>query len=123
MPSRAGLLAALFATVALSGCGHPATAPVKGRVTCDGTPVAEVTVTFNPLPRSEGDREPGKPATGFTDADGVFILSTFKNYDGALIGKHKVTLTPSNPTSCGRHREVELEVKPGDNDFTIELNP
>ncbi len=37
--------------------------------------------------------EGGRPATGITDAQGKFSLETMKPGDGALVGKHKVTVT------------------------------
>src|SRR5688572_20954811 len=92
MRSVRALAAVTIGLVFLPGCGGPAMAPVKGRVTCNGKPVAEAAITFSPIPESAADREPGKPGTGFTDADGTFSLSTFKNYDGALVAKHKVTV-------------------------------
>jgi hypothetical protein len=99
-------------------------APVKGRVTCNGKPVGEAAVTFSPAPRFDGDKEPGKPATGFTEADGTYVLSTCKKLDGALIGKHRVTvvLDETNRARCAREKSTVLEVKPGPNQLDIELN-
>src|SRR5262249_58215412 len=93
MRSRACLLALLLVPLLVPGCRGPSMAPVKGRVTCGGKPVAEATITFSPAARFEGDREPGKPATGFTDQEGNYVLSTFRPYDGALVGKHRVTIS------------------------------
>jgi hypothetical protein len=69
--------------------------------------------------------ETGKPATGQTDADGYFVLSTFKNYDGAIVGKHTVhvEIDATNPTKCKLTKDVTLEVKSGQNDFTIDMDP
>jgi hypothetical protein len=99
-------------------------APVKGRVMFDGKPVTKAAVTFSPT-GSPGQLETGKPGTGFTDAEGSFELSTFKNYDGALIGAHSVhvTLDDTNPAKCQRVKALSLEVKPGENTFTIEMDP
>jgi hypothetical protein len=100
-------------------------APVKGRVTCNGKPVAEAAITFNPVPQSEKDKEPGKPATGYTEADGTYVLSTFRKHDGAIVGKHRVTvvLDATNPARCKLETESVREVKPGGNEVDIELNP
>ena len=38
---------------------------------------------FHRSPKSEKDMEPGKPGTGFTDEEGMFVLSTYKELDGA----------------------------------------
>jgi hypothetical protein len=108
-----------------AGCSQTGMAPVKGRVMFNGKPVKEAQVTFAPAPRSAGDKEPGKPATGFTTADGVFVLSTYKAYDGALIGMHHVTvsLDDTNPARCKRLQQFERDVKEGDNQVEIQLQP
>jgi hypothetical protein len=120
---RASVVACLFVA---AGCSSSTMAPVKGRVMFKGLPVAEANVTFSPAPRFEGDKEPGKPATGFSGADGRFALSTYKPYDGALIGKHRVVvfLDDTNPTKCKHNKRFEVEVKPGTNDLPdIEMDP
>jgi hypothetical protein len=124
MPSRTGLLVFLIAVVLLPGCGGRPMARVKGRVTCNGKPVASAALTFSPVPQSEGDLEAGKPATGFSDADGKYVLSTYKAHDGALVGKHRVTvaLDDANPARCKRLTHLVREVGPGDNDLNVELN-
>jgi hypothetical protein len=124
MRSCAALLALGTGLLLLAGCGGPALAPVKGRVTCNNKPVAEAAITFSPIPKSEGEREAGKPATGFTDADGYYVLSTYRNEDGALIGPHRVMvmLDDTNPARCKRSTLRNLEVTPGSNQLDIELN-
>jgi hypothetical protein len=124
MATRTGLPVFLMAIMLLPGCGRPSLARVKGRVTCNGKPVANAHLTFSPVPRSEGDLEAGKPATGFTDAEGSFVLSTYKPRDGALIGQHRVavTLDDINPARCKRLTHLVRQVGPGDNDLTVELN-
>jgi len=69
--------------------------------------------------------ETGKPAAGFTDPDGNFVLSTFKKYDGALVGPHavQVSLDDTKPARCKKSKALTVEVKPGSNDFTIEMDP
>jgi hypothetical protein len=113
-----------FGLVFLGGCGGPGMATVKGRVLFDGKPVKEAQVTFAPT-GAEGQKETGKPATGFTDENGNFELSTFKNFDGAIVGPHAVhvVLDDTNPARCRRIKDLPLEVKPGRNDFTIEMDP
>jgi len=78
----------LFAAVALGGCakkGGMETAPVSGKVTYRGKPLATGTVMFVP---SEGPA-----ATGEINSEGVYKLTTYTSGDGAVIGKHKVTIT------------------------------
>jgi hypothetical protein len=117
--------AVVITLVATPGCARETMAPVKGRVMFNGKPVKEAQVTFAPAPRTAGDKEPGKAATGFTNNDGVFVLSTYKAYDGALIGMHHVTISldDTNPARCKRLQQFEREVKPGDNQLEIELQP
>jgi hypothetical protein len=99
-------------------------APVKGRVTFNGKPVKEAAITFAPVPKTDKDKEPGKPATGFTDEDGYYELSTFEPLDGAIVGNHKVTvmLDDTNPARCDRLKELNTEVKPGGNQFDVEMD-
>src|SRR5262245_51060876 len=121
---RSRLALALFPIIIMFffGCANQSMAPVKGRVMFNGQPVKEAAVTFSPT-GAPGQLETGKPGTGFTNTDGNFELSTFKNYDGALIGSHSVlvTLDDTNPAKCKRSKGLTLEVKPGDNTFTIEM--
>jgi hypothetical protein len=123
MRATTTLFLPLSGLLLLSGCGEPTMAPVKGRVTCQGKPVSEAAITFSPVPRTEGDKEPGKSATGYSDADGVYVLSTYKQLDGAHVGKHRVTITleDTNRAPCKRSTQVVLDVKPGDNALDIEL--
>jgi hypothetical protein len=107
-----------------AGCGGANIVPVTGRVMFDGKPVAAAQVTFSPAAASEKDSEPGKPGTGFTDEEGRFALSTYKELDGAQIGEHDVTvqLDDLNPAKCKRVTLLKMEVKPGPNEFDITLD-
>ncbi len=80
-----GVTLAVFGS-ALPGCGSkfPETFPVTGTVTLDGKPVSGAAVVFTP--------DEGRQATGTTDDAGRFELSTFELGDGALPGKHRVTV-------------------------------
>lgn len=91
------LIYALFCgLLSLPGCGgggaegdadRPARTPASGKVTYKGSPVEGATVVLSPS--SEG----GKPASGLTDASGMFKLRTFETDDGAIAGEYKVTVT------------------------------
>ena len=73
----------------LAGCGQSGgekTYRVTGIVTFQGKPVEEAAVSFIP--------EKGRPASGKTDAEGKFELSTFGSKDGAIAGSHKVVIAP-----------------------------
>ena len=124
MTRRTWLTAVALAAVLLPGCGGPKMAPVKGRVIFNGQPVKEAAVTFSPA-AAGNQLDTGKPATGFTDADGNFALSTFSEYDGAIVGTHTVNVVvdDTNPAKCKRSKGLTLEVKSGPNEFTIEMDP
>lgn len=60
-------------------------APASGTVTFDGKPVegAEVVFRSEAVPRN---------ASGKTDAQGKFVLTTYEGNDGAILGEYKVTV-------------------------------
>jgi hypothetical protein len=78
----------------LAGCGGPyKAAPVSGRVTVNGKPLANAAVLFQPV-ATAGNNEPGPGSAGTTDADGRYTLSLVgKGSKGAVVGKHKVQIT------------------------------
>ncbi len=81
------LLTTLLALGA-SGCGgRDGPVAVTGVVLLDGQPVSGATVAFLPA------GETGRPATGFTDAQGAFRLTTSGKGDGALPGDYRVVVT------------------------------
>jgi hypothetical protein len=124
MPPRCFLILALFGVVFAGGCGSRM-AKVKGRVTCNGQPFPNASVTFSPIPTSEADRDPGRAAGGGTDGDGRYVLTTQRQGDGIIVGKHRVTIGveyPEKPYPCKGHGEIVVEVKPGSNVIDIELS-
>jgi hypothetical protein len=83
----------LLWAVALAGCGGGgATSPVTGVVTLDGKPLAGASIQFVP----QGS---GRDATGETDKDGAFVMSTFKPRDGVVPGTYKVVISPPTGTA------------------------
>ncbi len=102
-----GLVIAAFFCAGLTGCGgsgNPPTAKVSGVVTYKSAPVGEAIVTFMPTT--------GRPATGQTDASGKYTLSTFGTNDGAVIGDHKVSITPYQPDVAMPETPEEAEAAP-----------
>ena len=96
----------------LPGCGPPNIAPVRGRVTCNGKPVPDAALIFSPIPKNPNDRESGKAAAAATDDDGYFKLSTFKEGDGGLIGRHRVSITiDENSKLPCKSKVIEIEIK------------
>jgi hypothetical protein len=133
-----GALLLALAISLLAGCGPsgPEMAPVTGLIKYNGQPLADAAVVFTP--------EDGRPATGITDAEGRFELSTLGDNDGALLGKHSVTITanasyiptmwpdppasppkgPKIPAKYGMPGQSELQAevtRDGPNEFTFEL--
>jgi hypothetical protein len=80
--------------VAGSGCGGYGTVRVEGIVTLDGAPVGAATVTFIPVDEKGGHHA----ASGVTNQDGRFRLTTFNTNDGALPGHYRVTVTQVEST-------------------------
>jgi hypothetical protein len=115
--------------VFILGCGSrgPKTARVSGTVTMSGKPLPKVGVTFLPTKK-------GPVANGTTNENGEFTLTTTRRGDGAVIGKHKVTVgiaeegqkNPGIPESYGSPHTTKLtaEVASGKkNEFTFDVEP
>lgn len=133
----------LFGLLAVTsvGCGGSSgefkVAPVKGKVIFNGQPVTSGSIHFRPV-AVQGAKEgmQGKPASGQIQSDGTFVLTTFRQGDGAIVGKHEVSYIPAtggaetyeqqpekSPYLGLVPKEKEVEVKPGTNEITIELVP
>ncbi len=127
--SRLTAQAALILTMTV-GCGpqaapRPTTVAVKGRVTYKGKPLAKGTVRFRPV-------DAGRTATGALQPDGSFVLSTYKEGDGATIGVHQVSIRDTGaktsteviPRKYGQPltSKLEAEVTPEKTDFTFNLD-
>lgn len=95
---------------AITGCGggngFPDPTPVSGSVLLNGKPVEGATVTF--LAKGEGS---GRSASGSTDGQGKFQLTTFSTNDGAIPGEYSITITKSQP--MGDLGEMDAE-NPGE---------
>lgn len=121
--------AVICGLLSLSGCGGrdanlPETAPVSGTVFYQNKPVETGTILF--LPES-GERPGGSPL----GQGGEFTLSTYGEGDGAVLGKHKVTIEAYDnslnnlvPDKYGNPRTtpLTLEVKAEPNEFEIILS-
>lgn len=91
------------------GCGRPLPplAPVSGTVTRAGRPVTQGMVAFQP--------EKGRMGVGRIDQDGRFTITTFTAGDGAIIGRHAVTIDaytqgsgPRSPATVSATDDAEL---------------
>ena len=86
-PSFITVCGIALVVASLAGCGQNASLfRVIGTVRHKGQPVEGAIVTF----RCE---EQSKIATGTTDMEGRFELTTYSAGKGAVAGKHKVTVT------------------------------
>jgi hypothetical protein len=138
---RLAKLSVVAALAIWCGCNNsagPKLAPAGGVVRFAGKPLVGARVIFNPAS--------GRPATGTTDAEGRFQLSTLRPGDGAMLGPHRVAVIGprdgfermpgpgeapapaapagglpkrySTPETSGLEFEVQPDTK---NDFVLEL--
>src|SRR5262245_47737825 len=104
-PFRFGLVLAGSVCAALAtGCGAKPI-PTKGVVLCDRKPLANAAVMFH------AQDPDGRDATGQTDANGVFELTTFRLKDGALPGSYKVTVRYSEPIKVSPELKTAEDVQ------------
>jgi hypothetical protein len=67
-------------------------APVSGKVTLNGQPLANAYVSFQPIAK-EGSVEAGPGSSATTDAQGRFTLKLTTGENGAVVGKHRVIIS------------------------------
>lgn len=122
-----------------TGCGRSAGATVSGRVTIDGRPAPPgIRIDFQP-------QVPGSSSsTGYTDAEGRYVMRFNVNMLGVMPGESVVRLSiPQDfasggapqvseplrgirlPDSVGRETALRKTVKPGHNeiDIAVETQP
>ncbi|MFL5340168.1 MAG: hypothetical protein ACJ8F7_08445 [Gemmataceae bacterium] len=99
-----------------AGCGGsegPKFARVSGRVLLNGRPLPNAAVLFAPV-GSKQNINPGPSSGGKTDADGRYtLLVSGQDTKGAVVGKHKVSITliPEEDPADDRpkkHRQLPL---------------
>ena len=84
---------AIFAVALfVAGCrsGELPTAPISGKVLVDNQPLSTGSVYFSPV-------SGGKGATGKIQEDGTFVLTTYRDGDGAILGEHQVGISAVLP--------------------------
>lgn len=114
----------------LLGCGGVEEFPraqATGRVMCEGKPVPKALVTFE-VKRTGESGLVGQLGTALTDEEGKFVVSTYGNKDGAVIGKHMIRVGKTEstpPCNCAiNDMKVQMEVDvsaKGPNDFEVTL--
>jgi hypothetical protein len=93
-----------------NGSNQHATYPVRGTIKYHGQPLAGASVTF----MADGA---ARAAIGKTDANGIFVLTTYKENDGAVPGNHLVTVKkydsdpPALPTATNGEVDPAGEAK------------
>ena len=85
-----------FALVLGLGCGSGKFAPVSGTVTMNGQPLAGALVIFSPIAK-EGSIDAGPGSSGKTNDKGEYTLTSDTGRTGALVGKHRVSVSLMNP--------------------------
>jgi hypothetical protein len=85
--------------LAILGCSSSEfeTAKVAGIVTLDGKPLSQGSVIFHP--------QQGWPGRGELDSEGRFVLSTYGDKDGAIVGRHSVTVISQTGENDSEHFE------------------
>ncbi len=78
---------------------------VTGKVTLDGSPLADAMVTFQP--------PSGRPSIGKTDDQGQYALDYMANQPGAKVGTHKVMI----------RKEIEAKSSQGETIYKETLSP
>jgi hypothetical protein len=90
------IVSGLLALTVLAGCSSrgPAIVHVSGRVTLDGEPLANASISFQPITDKGNASQAATGSYGKTDADGRYSLQLIDpDQPGALVGKHQVTIT------------------------------
>ena len=124
-PIRRARLFLTLVAILLAGCDKSGQqiAPVHGRVTLDGKPLALADVAFQP----DGAQ---RVSMGRTDPDGHYELNYKRGQQGAIIGQHSVRISVSaenvkNPPIIAARfdtkSELHREVQPGDNEFDFDV--
>ena len=109
----------------VAGCSKtgPDIAPVSGRITLDGQPIANTDVAFYP----EGKQS---VSSGRTDKDGHYELGYKRGVMGGHIGMNSVQISTSSELVRGPNRyhanynsntELKREVKSGNNVIDFDL--
>ena len=99
-----------IAIMSCAGCGDSSIAPVSGKVTVDGKPVAGIRLVFSPI-FIEGQNDPGPWSSGLTNEAGDYSLETRYKDNGAVIGKHTVSFVYDDIGNIDTYRELLREAR------------
>lgn len=102
---RLRMLAVLVLGAAMIGCsGGPKYVPVSGIVTLNGVPYSKAVVSFQPM-ATEGNPNPGRGSSAYTDENGRFVLMCVDGQNGAVVGKHLVRIMTRGNEVVGQNLE------------------
>ena len=123
---RIKILLLAFTAAASSGCSDAefSVTPLKGTVLCKGRPVAEGLVQFSPI--GSGSTMTGKSGAGEIESDGSFVVTTYSQGDGAVVGKCRITAGPNDPKQPWPFKlntPIEFEVRRDVGNVVIEVLP
>lgn len=108
--------------ISMTACGGsdaPTLGQVTGKITFDGAPLPDASVTFMP--------EKVRASSATTDSDGNYELIYIRDETGAAIGKHKVVVSKLKdeietiPKKYSSESELTADVKAGANEFNFDL--
>jgi hypothetical protein len=100
-------IALLAAAAGCGGEGKISTAPVSGVVTLNGAPLANASISFQPI----AGGNPGPPSSDQTDEEGNFTLHFADGKEGAVVGKHKVLISTRKMSPSAPNSDSEVEVE------------
>jgi hypothetical protein len=94
---------------------RPPVFPATGIVVYQDKPVAGATVMLES--QSSDEKARGKVAIGHTDSGGRFRVRTYKEYEGAVAGLHRITVTKfeyieNKPANADPNIDYPLIAKP-----------
>src|SRR5262245_28829477 len=96
--SRRASLVVVFGLAALTGCGGASrlqTAPVTGKVTFDGKPLANAEIWLVPTSENVKNAKVTIRPYAKTKADGTFRVTSYFVDDGAPVGEYAVMVVPA----------------------------
>ena len=76
----------------VAGLQAASAADVTGKITLNGKPLANATVTFSPIAKP-GEVNAGDGSAGTTDGSGHYTLTTSRGAQGAQVGSHRVRIS------------------------------
>ena len=114
MRTRGRTASLAFLGLFVLGCGGQNLGDVSGKVTLGGQPLAGATVIFQP---EDGSR----PSMGVTNEDGEYELQYDRKTTGAVIGKHRVSITTGQEGNDGDESTAVAEKVPAKYNVKSEL--